>query len=355
MRRNTGSFRLGTFVVVALALGCESSVDPRRGASAIVLERGGAQGANVGSVVPVAPVVKVVDGSGNPMAGVRVNFTIASGGGTITGASVNTDDNGLAGLGSWTIGSVGENQLTASVLGVEPLTISAVGRCIAGGTLAIDATAAGNLSSTDCRFANGEFVDRYSFTTVSQRAVRFSQTSVSVNSFLELQGPANVVAFNDDGSATTDNSAFKVLLTPGTYDVHASSFGAAESGAYTVSATAAPENEAGCEIVFAMPGVETVQTLSTDDCTDAEFRYDGLVVYLHAGRTYTFNMTSVAFDTYLELLIYGTQTRVAANDDISSANRNARITFKPTESGFYLLVASNALVAGRGTYTLTIQ
>ena len=348
--------RFGALVGAAtLALGCQSSIEPRTGAAAIILEEGGEQGANVGTALTVSPVVRVVTSARLPVAGVRVNFTLSSGGGTITGATATTDENGLAALGSWTIGSVGENQLIASAAGVPPLVISAVGRCVAGSSLAVNGLADGDLATGDCRYANGEFTDRYAFTTATQRGVRFTQTSDAVNSFLELQGPGNVIAFNNDITPASAHSGFKVLLAPGAYDVNPSSFSGGELGAYTIEAAAVPENESGCDIVFAVPEITTDQALANDDCASNTFRYDSFALYLHAGRSYTFTMNSLVLDSYLELLDYGTERVVANNDDISQTNLNARITFVPTVSTFYLLIASHAEAGSFGTYTLMID
>ena len=353
MRTASRTPLLRTILLAGLALGCESSVEPTGGIQ-ISLQQGGEQSANVGSAVAVAPTVKVVNRNGQPMQGVRVNFGIRRGGGTLTGSSVTTDANGLATLGSWTLGSVGTNESVASVTGVTPYVITAVGRCLAGATLGIDESAAGNLSSTDCQFADGEYTDRYTFTTTVQRAVRFSQTSATVNSFLELQGPGNVVAFNDN-TPSSNNSTFKVLLTPGSYDLNASTVAPGQSGAYTVSAAAAPESETGCEIVFAVRGIETVQTLASTDCVQEGYRYDAIAVYMHAGRLYTITMSSPTFDTYLQLVDYATSALVEENDDISATNTNARILYRPTTSGFYLIAAQGATTTGLGNYTLIIN
>lgn len=355
MRRFARSYTLATLVLATLSLGCESSVGPNDGrAAAILLESGGAQGANVGSTLAVAPVVKVVDRGGDPVEGVTVSFAVGSGGGSITGGTAETDENGLAAIGSWTLGSVGENQLTASVAGLQAITISAVGRCAAGTTIAINTITSGELTSTDCRYAGGELTDRYSITIPAQRAVRFTQTSTAVNSFLELQGPGNVIAFNGT-AATTDSASFKVLLAPGTFDINPSTYANGQEGGYSISAAAVPENEEGCDIVFAVPGITTDQTLAQSDCQSGSFRYDAIGIYLHTGRTYTFTMTSLAFDAYLELLEYGSERVVAENDNISATNRNARITITPEFSTFYLLAVSHRVATGTGAYTLTIE
>ncbi len=354
MRIHFSSAAVRTVFLAALVAGCENSVEPRREIE-IMLDQGGAQSANVGSALPVAPVVRLLNEDGQPMEGVRVNFAILSGGGSITGTSVETDATGRAALGSWTIGSVGENQVTATVSGVDPYVISAVGRCADRSPIALDETIAGNLSSTDCRFANGEYTDSYTFTTATQRAVRFVQSSGTVNSFLELQGTGNVIAFNNDAASGGNDAGFKVLLAPGSYDVNPSTLAAAQAGAYTVTAGAAPDNETGCDIVFAMPGIETVQTLANTDCINEGYRYDAIAVYLHSGRDYVISMNSAAFDTYLQLLTYQNGTLVDEHDDIGGSNTNARITYTPTFSGFYLIAAQAATMAELGTYTLIIQ
>lgn len=91
---------------------------------------GNGQVATVGTAVNVPPVVSVFDMSGNPVSGVTVTFAVASGGGSITGSTVQTDANGHAAVGSWTLGAApGPNTLTATVAGLQgsPVTFTATG------------------------------------------------------------------------------------------------------------------------------------------------------------------------------------------------------------------------------------
>lgn len=87
-------------------------------ASVIVINAGNNQTAVAGTAVPIRPWVQVTDIDGNGVPGVAVNFTVLSGGGSVTGASVTTDANGLAQAGSWTLGNVGTNTLRAQAAGV---------------------------------------------------------------------------------------------------------------------------------------------------------------------------------------------------------------------------------------------
>ncbi|MBY0490953.1 MAG: Ig-like domain-containing protein [Gemmatimonadaceae bacterium] len=91
------------------------------------------QTATSGTAVATAPSVKVTDAFGNPVAGVAVTFTVATGGGAIVPAApatVLTDNSGIASLTSWTLGGpAGPNTVTATVTGLSgsPVTFSATG------------------------------------------------------------------------------------------------------------------------------------------------------------------------------------------------------------------------------------
>jgi hypothetical protein len=74
----------------------------------------------------VAPSVVVRDASGAALSGIAVTFAVDSGGGSITGASAVTGSNGIAAVGSWTLGAAtGRNILLVTVAGLAPLRIAA--------------------------------------------------------------------------------------------------------------------------------------------------------------------------------------------------------------------------------------
>lgn len=81
---------------------------------------GDGQSAAVSSVVAISPSVIVTDAAGFPVSGVSVTFTVTAGGGSVSGASVATDDAGIARAGSWTLGSSsGVNTLSAAASGLD--------------------------------------------------------------------------------------------------------------------------------------------------------------------------------------------------------------------------------------------
>jgi len=123
---NTGAEKVfGTFTATALP-------GP---ASLLKVAAGDQQTAGVGQPVATTPAVLVTDQYGNPVAGIAVNFVVASGGGTVTGASAITGANGMAAVGSWTLGpSASANTLTAMTPGLtgSPVTFTAMATGPAG-------------------------------------------------------------------------------------------------------------------------------------------------------------------------------------------------------------------------------
>lgn len=96
--------------------------------SALVMADGDAQVAPAGTAVPVAPAVRVQEEGGAPVAGLTVRFTVAGGGGSVTGGTAVTDEEGLARPESWTLGPVaGTNRLRAAVDFLEPVEFMATG------------------------------------------------------------------------------------------------------------------------------------------------------------------------------------------------------------------------------------
>jgi gliding motility-associated-like protein len=117
-------------VVSVGTLGESQRVMTREWAFTMAVNAGNSQSAPFGTAVATAPSVIVRDASNNPVANVGVTFSVASGGGSLTGSTAVTDVNGIATVGSWTIGAVpGTNTLTATVDGLtgSPLTFTATG------------------------------------------------------------------------------------------------------------------------------------------------------------------------------------------------------------------------------------
>jgi hypothetical protein len=78
---------------------------------------GNGQSALAGAAVLQPPAVRVLDEASQAVPGVEVQFTVASGGGAVSGAVAITNAIGVAAVGNWTLGTGGVNTLTATVPG----------------------------------------------------------------------------------------------------------------------------------------------------------------------------------------------------------------------------------------------
>jgi hypothetical protein len=89
---------------------------------------GDGQTATVNTIVPVAPAVRLLDASNNPVAGARITFAPGTGRGSVTPSDgvATTDANGVATLGSWKLGTTaGAQTLTVTGDGLQSLTLHA--------------------------------------------------------------------------------------------------------------------------------------------------------------------------------------------------------------------------------------
>src|SRR6266480_272580 len=88
------------------------------------------QTAATNNPVSTPPSVQVSDSYGDHVPGVTITFAATAGGGTVSGGATQTDANGVATVGRWTLGAgAGQNTLTATVAGSgitgNPVTFTA--------------------------------------------------------------------------------------------------------------------------------------------------------------------------------------------------------------------------------------
>ena len=112
-------------------------------ATQIAINGGDSQTATVGTAVATAPSVLVRDALSNPVSGVSVTFSVASGGGSVTGGSATTNASGIATVGSWTLGMTPSHTLmaTSSGLSGSPVTFTAAGILPLVGAAQVEGTA----------------------------------------------------------------------------------------------------------------------------------------------------------------------------------------------------------------------
>lgn len=223
----------------------------------------------------------------------------------------------------------------------------------------------GTLATTDCRspIKSDSYTDFYRVTLPQAGTYLFNQSSLTVDTFiLLLNADRTLIGANADVGVGRD-SRVKAILPAGEYLIGASSLPSDQTGGYAL-ATASTTAGVTCEVVFAVPGIITSQSLEAGDCDGPPFRpngfptdgsrFDGYFVELSAGESITATMTSTAIDSYLEIYSGNTFGRVAFNNN-SGSGQNAQVSYTATASGPYVVIATSPAIGATGAYTLQIQ
>lgn len=333
------------------------------GAAASVARNGGDnQTATAGSAVAIPPSVLVKDANGNVKPGASVTFAVVSGGGTITGATAVTNASGVAAVGSWTLGSVGSNSLSATVTGIPSVTFvagAASTLCAVRATHTFGTISRGTLLSGDCQLSDGSFVDFYN-TSLPQAGAYLFRQGAAFDAYLVLAtADGTTIGENDDENETGTNSAIKALLPAGNYLLGPGTFSPGVTGDYEMSSTTTSTDVANCESVFIVKNVTTAQNVTTTDCNIANagatpIYADGYFIFLTAGTSITINMTSGTLDSFLQLVRLDGLV-VAQNDNVDTTTKDARITFTATQTNYYAIFTRSVPTTAVGAYTLTIQ
>ena len=100
------------------------------------------------------------------------------------------------------------------------------------------ATVNGTLSTSDCTLADNSYYDEWTFSGTSGQQVTITQRSSAVDSYLILVNPSGTaVDEDDDDGGGLDSRITFTLNATGTWRIFANSFGAGETGAYTLQLT----------------------------------------------------------------------------------------------------------------------
>jgi pre-peptidase len=120
--------------------------------------------------------------------------------------------------------------------GIETLS-PADHQCNHFGSLACPASsAAGELSNVDCRLDDGSYLDLVQFAGTAGQTVTIDMTSGAFDTYLYLLDPTPVaVASNDDLPGSTNSRIVFTLTRTGTWTIGATSLGANEFGAYSLT------------------------------------------------------------------------------------------------------------------------
>jgi adhesin/invasin len=191
--------RMGTAYRLASSFGAvtvtSAAFDIAAGAPALIEKMAGdARIVVAGTVIDVAPSVRVLDAFGNTVSGVPVVFAPADeGSGSVSGGAVTTDANGIATVGTWTVGNeMGPSALVAAAGTVSTTFIATVtGGVPAGIRLAVGALGS---ASTITATRNADIVVPITLDLTSRGGVDLASIAVTLSweptafTFKELTG-----------------------------------------------------------------------------------------------------------------------------------------------------------------------
>ena len=341
--RYTGSRFTATALATAALVACggDSSGPGRTAATLTANSPQTGLTAVAGGAVGNPPSVIVKDQNGSPLAGATVTFSILSGNGLVSTPNVVTDANGVATVGTWTLGQIaGTNTLSASSGSAPALTFTANG--IAGPPASLTKVPAGDNQTTRAGFVVDVppaviVKDQYG-NPVSGAIVNFA----AVTGGGSVAGPSALSTAN--GTATV--GGWRLGITPGANTLSASAVGLTP---VTFTATGTPNPP--CSRTTHTLGTTSNGSLSTADCNDEFGAYVDLYdVSIPSTGIYVFNENGSGFDSYLEMFMPD-QTLIGFNDDFGQTTNSRFKVLLP--AGNYVLAATSFEENKLGSYTLS--
>lgn len=242
--------------------------------------------------------------------------------------------------------------------GAAPATTAAAAPAT-GGTLTIGQPASGRLESGDAQLRGGEFADTWNFAGRSGQRLEIRLNSNDFDPYVAIAGPGGFSAYNDDDVDGGSNNSHLVITLPadGAYQVMATSYRAGEAGSYQLRVSATDAVTAGAGASVAAQSLATGRPVpgtlgAGDDTLQAGEFVDRYSFSGAPGQRVAIDMSSAAFDTYLQLV--SPSGRQEENDDAASGSTNSRIETVLTEAGAYTVLATAFERGLTGAYQLTL-
>lgn len=358
LMRKVRSVGIVTALTLAALSGCggdttsPGSHDP----AALTRHAGLTLAARPGSAVDSAPAVRVTDRAGAPVAGARVVFAVGAGHGTIAGATQTTDADGVARVGSWTLGdAIGTDSLSAMVASLPAVYFTAAADPCVPLPYAVPDTIAGALPAAGCTVA-GAPVENYSIraTAMQQVMVRVTGTNYLVDARLH---DATTGALLASSEANGYESFISILAPAGRYRLSLTPSVSGKTGVYSVTSQDIGL-ELKCRNSWVVPGITSEQQITYTDCWDGTGPYysDQLWVQLAKGQTIMVAMRSSAFDPRVQVLgLVDDELVVLASVVGARGGTDVSLAFTAPQTARYLLRATTAGMGQTGAYTLSVR
>ncbi len=319
------------------------------------------QSARAGTEISVRPRVRISDSYDNAVAGVKVVFAVASGGGSVSNATVVSDYAGVATLGSWVLGESRVQTITATPEGLDPQTFTATAlansySCSNASTIALGLTHTESLSPSSCVTDDGVYYDKF-VVDLSAPAHVFSVTSPNFDTYMEIRGTDLIASSSRDAGMVEQK--IKTILPPGRYTLVVSSTQPHITGSYHLSVTTASAVTTGCEKTFIAPETITQQVTDSHDCKEDDVydisSWDQFKVYLKTGTTLSVEVADVSYLKHHLVLQNAREEIVAVAGVSNSTYPVSTISFVAPVPGFYTVRVASERGDDNAEYRLTLK
>ncbi len=276
------------------------------------------------------------------------------GGGTDARLTVTLD-----GVGSYAIlaNSYGAGETGEYTLQVESLQTR--GTTSGSSVIRAGETVAGKLTSADETLDDDSHFQVWQYQGQAGERVSIALSSGEFDAMLMLardnQGEVEMVANDDDGGSGTNSLIEATLPVTGSYMIVVNSYGAGETGAYTLSVSAAGEG-AGAFPTVAL-GQSVAGQLTPSDPTLADNSHFKMFVYRgQPGEQILVTLRSSEFDAFLSGGQWvGGELRVVDSDDDGAGGTDAQILGTVGPDGTYAIRANSFTGGATGRFTLLVE
>ena len=228
-------------------------------ATTVAISSGNNQNGTVGAVLGSAFVAVVTDNYGNPKSGITVNWSVISGGGSLSSASGLTDSSGLS-SSTLTLGTTaGTNTARAAVTGIAtPANFTATGNT---GPAASITVSSGNGQSSAVGVALSA-----PFVAIVKDSYNNVKSGITVTWAITSGGGSLSSASNATDTSGLSSSTYTPNTTAGAKTITATATGVATPATYNVTTTAAAP-DAAKSLVIATPATIPANNSTTATVT----------------------------------------------------------------------------------------
>ncbi|MGK2960613.1 MAG: hypothetical protein ACSLFK_00555 [Gemmatimonadaceae bacterium] len=313
-----------------------------------------------GRAIRIPPALLVVDTYGNPISGVPVTFTISGGGGTLAGSSPTTGSDGIAAVGSWTLGPVGRQEITGTYPGLAtPIVFSATAvepmARTCGDTSAVlpGGPVGAELGSGSCSTESGRPFNVHSIDVETDGLFRFLLSSPVLDPWLEILDPVGIpVARHDIRKSGPGRSELTAYLNKGEYTLRAGSISPVATGGYNVSWS--PGSVAVCDMPVITRHFVVHNTIWACGMDQFGFLPNFYRVHVRAGRLIT--ATLKFNDGFMEPTLKIANVAGTVFTEVTNFNYDTSeitVSYVAQSEGYYVIVVAGLPVGF--WYSLMVQ